>query len=182
MTAVPPTSLYEPTTPIDRERGRGLAFVGYGLLLATVFTAGLSGFMAMILAYDRKGQSGPIMRSHFGFQLRIFWICFILTLAAGAMGFSGLRALLSAPGFAPPVHASPDTQMISLATGPSLPVDVEGFSYGYTASSSRMPHKAALDFAIGSALMVAGALFSWIGPIYGMIRLASGRPIGRARA
>jgi uncharacterized membrane protein len=179
MTAVPPTPAPAPPYKIDPDRGMLTAFIGYGLLLISVCTGGLSGFIAMILAYDRKGQSGPVPRTHFAFQLRIFWVCFALSLTAGALWIGALFNLLLHPPLPRPmIHPQPDTQMVRIAQAWLQPADVQTWSYHFEASPMALPHSMSLQMALGVAMMTGAVLFSWIGPIFGMIRLAAGRPIG----
>jgi uncharacterized membrane protein len=180
MTAVPPSPASHTAPPFAEPGGRVLAFIGYGLLLVSLFTAGLTALLAAILAYDRKGQSGPLLRSHYAFQLRIFWICFALILAGGALWISALfTALLNAPPVR--IHTEPDAVLISLAYGRPIPIDTGVWTYHWGYAPALMG-KAWLEAVAGSLLALAGVLFSWIGPLYGLVRLASGRPIGDRRA
>jgi hypothetical protein len=178
MTAIPPTEHPQ----IGAERGALSAFIGYGLLLVSLFTGGVSGLIAMILAYDRAGQSGPVPATHLRFQLKIFWICFALTLAAGALGIGGLFSLLgSLPLSHPDFHGQPDAQLVRISESGLVPAALQTWSYGFELHEGRAPFAATLQMT-ASALMLAGAvLFSWIGPIYGIARLAAGRPIGQPR-
>lgn len=179
MTAVPPTELPE----MDSERGALTAFIGYGLLLASLFTGGVSGFIAMILAYDRAGQCGPVPATHLRFQLKIFWICFALTLAAAALGLGGLFALLRSMPFShPEFHGQPDAQLVSIADLGPVPATVQTWSYGFELHEGRLPPAVALQMTAGGLMLAGAILFSWIGPIYGIVRLAAGRPIGQLRA
>jgi hypothetical protein len=159
-----------------------MAFIGYGLLLVSLFTGGLSGFIAMILAYDRKGQSGPVAATHFAFQLKIFWICFALCAAAGALWIGGLFNLLTHPPLPRPViPGQPDAQLVRIADSWLRPVDAETWSYRFDVAPTRLPAMAALQVRLGLACMAGSVLFSWIAPIYGLTRLAARRPIGRVR-
>jgi hypothetical protein len=181
MTAVPPTLVPPPQPEIERLGGMLAAYIGYGLLLFSLFTCGAAGLLAMILAYDRKGQSAPLAATHFRFQLKIFWICFALTLAAGALWFGGLLSLLrSAPPPPPLIHNQPDAQLVHIADAWSQPVAAQMWSYHFDMHPAHVPGATAFQLTVG-ALMLAGAvLFSWIGPIFGIVRLAAGRPIGQA--
>jgi len=182
MTAVPPTPTPAPQLELDPDRGVLPAFIGYGLLLASLFTGGVSGLIAMILAYDRKAQSGPVPATHFQFQLKIFWICFALTLAAGALCLGALFSLLgSMPLPHPLIHGQPDAQLVRIADAWPRPVEFQTWSYGFEMHPARLPPAAAFQMTV-AALMLAGAvLFSWVGPLFGMIRLMAGRPIGQLR-
>ena len=72
----------EPDRPSSLDTG--LAMLGYFLLFFTIFFAGVPAFIAVILAYARKGEAAPVTRSHLRYQIRIFWWCFWLTLLAVA--------------------------------------------------------------------------------------------------
>ena len=181
MTSVPPSTPIHATDPVEPERGRVAALIGYLLLLVGVFTAGLSSFIAMIIAYDRMGQSDAVARTHFSFQLKIFWICFALSLLAGGLWISGLFAMLTS--LPPPVlhHATPDAVVVRLAEPLFQRADVESWNYDFNWRLGRVPHTARLQMSLGSFAFVAAVLFSWIGPIFGLARLSTGLPIGHRR-
>ena len=63
---------YEPYH-VGSDRGRTLATVNYALFIAGFFTAGATAFVAAILAYLRRGNALPAVRSHLDWQIRIFW-------------------------------------------------------------------------------------------------------------
>ena len=77
------------------EAARNLALVNYGLLFASIFFAGVPALIAVIIAYSQRDEAPPALRSHHDFQIRIFWVAFALTMAAGACG---LGALISGVG------------------------------------------------------------------------------------
>ena len=180
MTAVPPTRT--PPSPAEIERLGGLvaAYIGYGLLLFSLFTGGATGLMAMCLAYERKGQSPPLAATHFRFQLKIFWICFALTLAAGALWFGGLLSLLrSTPPPHPIINGQPDAQLVHVADAWLQPAAYPLWSYHFEMHPAHLSAAMAWQVGLGVLLLAGAVLFSWIGPIFGMVRLAQGRPIGQ---
>lgn len=77
------------------EAARNLALINYGLLFASIFFAGVPALIAVIIAYSQRDEAPPSIRSHHDFQIRIFWVAFALTMAAGACG---LGALISGVG------------------------------------------------------------------------------------
>lgn len=77
------------------EAARNLALVNYGLLFASIFFAGIPALIAVIIAYSQRDEAPAAIRSHHDFQIRIFWVAFGLTMAAGACG---LGALISGVG------------------------------------------------------------------------------------
>lgn len=73
---------------------RTLALVGYGLLFSSIFFAGLTGLVAVILAYALRDNAKLETRRHFDGQIRIFWVAVILSLLATALGVGGVVALV----------------------------------------------------------------------------------------
>jgi|GEM_PF-3133156 hypothetical protein len=185
MTAVPPSDVTpSPLSPINvPERGVATAFIVYVLLLISLFTGGLSALLGMILAYDRKAQAGPVTATHFGFQLKIFWICFALSLTAGALWISGLISLLIhtvLPG--PALHAQPDAQLVQIAAPALGWADFQTWTYRSDIRPLRLSGAAGLQFWLGFLCLSTSVLISWTAPIWGILRLAAGLPIGRVPA
>ena len=67
-----------------------LAMIGYGLLFASIFFAGAPALIAVVIAYSQRREASPRVRSHYDFQIRIFWVAFVLTLAAASAGLAGV--------------------------------------------------------------------------------------------
>ncbi len=63
---------YEPSRA-GSDGGHTLATVNYALLIAGFFTAGVTAFVAALLAYLRRGSVPSTVRSHMDWQIRIFW-------------------------------------------------------------------------------------------------------------
>ena len=86
------------TTDIrSRERGEtaeNLAMIAYGLLFASIFFAGAPALIAVVIAYSQRQEASPRVRSHYTFQIRVFWVAFALTLAAASAGLTGVIAAL----------------------------------------------------------------------------------------
>src|SRR5690606_24269822 len=114
------TSTYSPDTPLPSEpppsRGRGLdhglAMFGYLCLFFTVLFAGFPAFIAVVLAYVRRGEADPVTRSHLRFQIRIFWWAFWLTVAGAvlviaALTLGAVEAVRGLGGGAPPALSLP---------------------------------------------------------------------------
>ncbi len=143
------------------EAARNLALVNYGLLFAAIFFAGVPALIAVIIAYSQRDEAPPALRSHHDFQIKIFWVAFALTMAAGACG---LGALISGVG---------ELMEFTRVNG------WDGFS-NINIDLSRM----VIDGRIVS-LMVAAVVLSllagvWLiaAPAIGFIRLVSARGIG----
>ena len=184
MTAVPPSVAPEPlqpaARPYDPDKGMLSAFIAYGLLLVSLFTGGVSAFLGLILAYDRRVSAAPVPATHFAFQIKVFWLCFLLSLAAGALWFGALYSLIThMPAPQPIIHGQPDAQLVSLGAPLLQPADVEVWSYHFNAWPEHLPLIATAQFWLGCLAMGLASLISWAAPIWGMLRLAAGRPIGR---
>src|SRR5687768_6848331 len=63
---------------------RNLAMFSYGLLFASIFFAGVPALIAAIIAYTQRDEAPPDVRTHYDFQIRIFWVAFALSIAAAA--------------------------------------------------------------------------------------------------
>ena len=63
---------------------RNLAMVSYGLLFAAVFFAGVPALIAAIIAYTQRDEAPPAVRTHYDFQIKIFWVAFAMSIAAAA--------------------------------------------------------------------------------------------------
>lgn len=145
----------------DPETARNLALINYGLLFASIFFAGVPALIAVIIAYSQRDEAPPSVRSHHDFQIKIFWVAFALTMAAGACG---LGALISGVG---------ELMEFTRVNG------WDGFST-INIDLSRL----AIDGRI-VALLVAAVVLSllagvWLiaAPAIGFIRLVSARGIG----
>jgi uncharacterized membrane protein len=73
---------------LSPDTDRNIALAGYALLFAAIFVAGAPALVAVALAYWRRGQAPTAVARHLGGQIRIFWIAFALSLAAGVCGLS----------------------------------------------------------------------------------------------
>jgi uncharacterized membrane protein len=72
------------------ENPQNLAMAGYGLLFASIFFAGAPALIAVVIAYSQRNEASPQVRSHYEFQIHIFWVAFTLALAAAACGLAGV--------------------------------------------------------------------------------------------
>lgn len=73
---------------------RNLALLGYGLLFFAIFFAGVPALIAAAIAYARRRNADSALRSHFRFQIFIFWVGFALTLLAALSGLAALLVLI----------------------------------------------------------------------------------------
>jgi uncharacterized membrane protein len=147
------------------ESAKNLAMINYGLLFSAVFFAGVPALIAAIIAYSQRDEAPPAIRSHHDFQIRIFWVAFVLALAAGA---SLLGAMINVAG-----ELFQKTQIGGWNSFETVDLDLSRVSLDGT--------------LVG--LLIATGLFSLLGglwlvaaPAIGFIRLASERGIGHSPA
>ena len=69
-----------------------MATVCYALYLAAFFT-GITAIVGVIIAYAQQNTAGPVMRSHYTFLIRTFWIGLALMVATCIV--AGIGAVLS---------------------------------------------------------------------------------------
>jgi uncharacterized membrane protein len=71
---------------------RTMPAVCYALYLLA-FATGITAVIGLIIAYAQQGSAGPVMRTHYTFLIRTFWIGLIAMIAAGVA--FGVGAILS---------------------------------------------------------------------------------------
>ncbi len=81
-----------PSDDVDRN----LALLSYGLLFFAVFCFGIPALIAVAIAYACRREADPAVRSHFRFQIFVFWVSFALTVIAAVAGVAALLTLLGA--------------------------------------------------------------------------------------
>ncbi|MDB5429655.1 MAG: hypothetical protein JWP35_771 [Caulobacter sp.] len=70
------------SSPPYSETDRNLALVAYGLLGIAIFFAGLPALVAAVIAYSQRRAVHASIAQHHAFQIRIFWVAFIMSLIA----------------------------------------------------------------------------------------------------
>jgi uncharacterized membrane protein len=140
-----------------------VCLAGYGLLFASVFMLGVPALAALALAYVHKGDSHLLVRSHFRFQLRIFWTAVLfLALALGA--------LLVGTGLGV-------GWLVNLTqSNPALS--------GMVASASNSPWTgpaAGLLMIAAVVLTILAAVWTLGASVLGFLRLIANRPIGHTQ-
>jgi uncharacterized membrane protein len=129
---------------------RTIAFAGYGLLAASVFTAGLTGLAGVILAYVSRSQVSPRVRRHLNAQIGIFWVAFVLFVVSLAAGIAATVIEID---------------------------DLRNGSNDYIAGLrilawTMVPEVVGLVVA-SAVIGLMGALWTVVGPLIGVIRLAT---------
>lgn len=147
----------------DSGSAYNLAMVNYGLLFASIFFAGVPALIAAIIAYSQRDDAPSPARTHLNFQIRIFWVAFVLSLGAGACA---LGAVISAAG---------DLVAFGQANGwrgfDDFDIDLSRLSIDGTVIAL------IVGFAVFSVLSAAWLVAA---PAIGFIRLASQRGIGHS--
>ena len=157
MTTVPSSV----TTDAHAEVDRNLAFLTYGLLFFSVFFAGVPALIAVAIAYARRKDADPLVRGHHSFQIWIFWIGFLMALLAGAAGLTGIMMIVGEAVRLSSVHSWHGFETVRLS-------DVVGpLTLSFIATF----------FLLG----VTAGLWLVVTSIYGVIRLASHKPMGQTR-
>ena len=152
-------------SPERGETDRNLALLGYCLLLGSILFAGLPGLAAVVLAYVQRDVAAPAIRSHFNFQIRIFWVALALTVIAA---LSALGAL--AVGVGQIVDVGMDRQWDAW----------DGVSFD--GSDIRIDPAIVVLLGVAAGAVVAATLWTILAPIVGLIRLASQRGMGERAA
>lgn len=74
---------------------RGVAMAGYALLFISVFSLGVTGVAAVVLAYAARDQVSPGVRRHLSAQIGLFWAAFALSALAVVAMLGGLGVIVA---------------------------------------------------------------------------------------
>ena len=148
------------TDPIMATFDRGVALTAYGLLFVSPFLLGSTALGALGMAFAHRNDEHSLMRSHYRFQMRLFWttvaalvIAALLAFGAGGLAFGGLYAL-------------------ARDNFPNLPLPaMDMLDQQNAASEETWLMVAAIVFFFG------GLLYLFLNCAYGFIKLLAGRPI-----
>lgn len=142
---------------------RSIAYINYALLLAAIFFAGVPAIAAAVIAYSRREDAAEPIASHYGFQIRIFWVAFTLAMCAAA-SFVGAMIKIASEMFE-----------VTRIEGWGSP-DVVQVDFSHVTLDE--PLTALLGLA--GLLAAAGGLWLIFAPTLGLIKLASGRGMGHS--
>jgi uncharacterized membrane protein len=142
-----------------------VALAGYVLLFISVFMFGVPALATMALAYAHKNDSHLLVRSHYRFQLRIFWtaVLFVLLAIGSAVTAGGLAVpwlIEFARAHLPGVGAAMDQAHVG-----SWPAQIAG-----------------LLLVAAVTLGVLALVWTLVASLFGFLRLVSNRPIGHQYA
>ena len=142
-----------------------VALAGYVLLFISVFMFGVPALATMALAYAHKNDSHLLVRSHYRFQLRIFWTAVLFAmLAIGSAVTAGGLAISKLVDFArehlPGVGAAMDR----------------------VGSASWSGEIAGVLLIAAVTLAALAAIWTLVASLFGFLRLLGNRPIGHQYA
>jgi uncharacterized membrane protein len=146
-------------TPPPRD-ARPLAMLNYGLIFSSIFFAGVPALIAVALAYGQRPRATPLLRSHFRFQIGLFWTGFFIALLAGSLVLTGVVMAVA--------------ELVG-ASGRTLS---DGFQFRDLRVQGDI-----MALMIGGVLLAAtDAVMLMAGSAFGFIRLASNRSLGKSAA
>ncbi|HEX6860466.1 MAG TPA: hypothetical protein VF138_09760 [Caulobacteraceae bacterium] len=67
-----------------------LALLNYALLFFSILFAGMPGLVAVVIAYAQRDSTNAALRSHYNFQIRIFWVAVAITAVAALAALGAL--------------------------------------------------------------------------------------------
>jgi hypothetical protein len=184
MTSASPTSIAYPA--VETPFARGMAFAAYFLMLATLPTFGFGAVLGLIIAYARRDASTPLIRSHHRFQIRLFWVGLALVVAALALSAS---AWIDAWREPVPRHfhieRSPKAQTIVYSPNDGAawarPAAIYSWNWGDWQTHRLQPTgRAALEGYAAMVTVLLAGLWGIFAPLWGIVRLASRRPMGHS--
>lgn len=136
---------------------RTIAFAGYGLLAASVFTAGLTGVAGVILAYASRRQVSPGVRRHLNAQIGMFWLAFVLFVISVTAGI-----------------AAAVIEIDDLRNGSHIYLaKLQILTWTIDVSAWRLVPEVIGLVVVSAVVGLAGGLWIIIGPLIGVIRLAT---------
>lgn len=136
---------------------RTIAFAGYGLLAASVFTAGLTGVAGVILAYASRRQVSPGVRRHLNAQIGMFWVAFVLFVVSVTAGI-----------------AAAAIEIDDLRNGSHVYLaKLQILAWTIDVSAWRLVPEVIGLVVVSAVVGLAGGLWIIIGPLIGVIRLAT---------
>jgi uncharacterized membrane protein len=141
---------------------RTLAFVVYAMHFVSPFVFGLTSLIGVVIAYVRKPDAEPLVRSHYRFQIRSFWIGFGLAMVAAIGLMTGVGLLF---------------WKLLAAVLADMPTD------GWSAVSQELdvsfPVAAFVSLIVAGCAWLATAAWMILSSVIGAVRLSSAQCIGR---
>ena len=155
----------KPAGVIRAEAERNLALVAYGMLGFSVFFAGITALVAVIIAYALHDAATESLSRHFRFQIRIFSVgmaAIILTVVAGVVAGLGAAGNL--------LHTAPPSDLVRTIDLWGHQIDLSGL---------RITPLVVIAAAVSAGSALLGALWMVLASAIGFIRLASSKHLGQ---
>lgn len=146
---------------------RNLAFVVYALMFVAPFVFGFTGLVGVIVAYVRRARAQAVTRTHYDFQIKVFWISVAIAVVGAIAFLFGLGVVIN-DVFQAMTHHGEGWDAWNVAA-------FEESDFEFHASSIFGIVTGMVITAIGSLWMMGASLF-------GVVRLANGQAIGRSGA
>ncbi len=140
---------------------RTLAFVVYAMHFVSPFVFGLTSLIGVAIAYVRKAEAEGVLRSHYRFQIRTFWIGFGLALLAALGLMLGMGLLF-----------------IKVAGAVIADVPSDGWDAVSQDLDVRFPVAAFVSLIVAGAAWLGTAGWMILASVVGAVRLSSGQCIG----
>jgi uncharacterized membrane protein len=138
----------------------------YVLYFVAPFFCGFTALVGAVIAYARRPLADALNRTHYAFQIRLFWIGFALLGAAAVAALAGAGVLIA--------HLF-DATMRGGAGWDGWDVDFGDEARGHL-------NLAGLVVLIVSTVLAgASVLWTMLAAVFGVARLLSGEPIGRLK-
>lgn len=141
---------------------RTLAFVVYAMHFVSPFVFGLTSLIGVVIAYVRKPEAEPLLRSHYRFQIRSFWVGFALALVAAIALMTGVGLLF-----------------FKLATAVVSDMPADGWSAVSQDLDVSFPVAAFVSLIVAGCAWLATAAWMILSSVVGAVRLSSAQCIGR---
>jgi len=143
---------------------RNMAMLGYALLFTAPFFAGLTAIAAVALAYIRRPEAEAVTRTHYGYQIKVFWIGFALALLTGIAIVTGVGVLFG--------------DFVRVATNGGQGWDAWDVA-GIDESDFHLRPVSLVSFLAALGLGLLTSLWLIAASVVGLIRLGSQKPMGR---
>lgn len=153
-----------PTDQTSHE-DRIIAGLNYGLLFLTPFF-GITPLIAAVLAYVRRNSADPLLKSHYSFQIRMFWIGLFVLVAATVAAFLGAGVLIA--------------HLFEARARGGEGWDSWDVVFG-GGSGAGLNVAALIILALSVLASVGAVLWVMLASVFGVARLLSSEPIGRLK-
>src|ERR1700677_2381022 len=127
----------QPSEPVVSEIG--LAFAVYVLYCIAYVTGGLSSVIGVIIAHAKVGDAEPMLKTHYQWQIRTFWIGLLYLVAGTILCFIVIGIFVLMWWFVGPHRQGHPRSQRPQADRPSDVVDVRLTANGESRSRLRYP-------------------------------------------